>query len=99
MESAEKRAQAATNILRLMVNCKCPKCKPSSRSEHSFQVIKQFGYSNFEKMCKLINKSKYVHANFNFSNCQKSTMKNQGSFEISKLINLEMYNVVCFYTK
>ena len=38
MESAEKRAQAATNILRLMVNCKCPKCKPSSRSEHSFQV-------------------------------------------------------------
>jgi hypothetical protein len=38
MESAEKRAQAATNILRLMVNCKCPKCKPSSRSEHSFQA-------------------------------------------------------------
>ena len=74
MESAEKRAQAATNILRLMVNCKCPKCKPSSRSEHSFQVIN----SNFEKMCQLINKSKYVHVIFNFSNCQKSPMKDQG---------------------
>ena len=75
MESAEKRAQAATNILRLMVNCKCPKCKPSSRSEHSFQVIKQFRCSNFEKMCP---QSKYVHAIFNFSNFQKSPMKDQG---------------------
>ena len=79
MESAEKRAQAATNILRLMVNCKCPKCKPSSRSEHSFQVIRQFRYSNFEKMFQLlITKSKFVHAIFNFSNCQKSPMKDQG---------------------
>ena len=34
MVSAEKRAQAATNILRTMVNCKCQTCRASSRPEH-----------------------------------------------------------------
>ena len=33
MVSAEKRAQAATNILRTMVNCKCQTCRSNSRPD------------------------------------------------------------------